>query len=315
MGSASRLASLPTIAALESLPVLEGARRGASLQISSRYLDNRISVLTAVDAEAFAGRLEGLRRSRRIFADATASVDAVTVDALVEAGEELQGTYLEMPEAARLDSAFPGDTVVVPELLGTGEGIRFGARVYFFLAGDGPDAREILRRNAEAVVNDERSAFERYKGRLHGYPECCVEHFVERATGDDPPEVRSVRPIESAVRGGRIGTDQTGSIAEIVPDLLERSYAYAFFSRAFFPHPGCEAARERGTEIHETLVDEVDGTLARDYVRLNCALAYVVAANTGSHGKGELPPVGTLGTEQSYLYLPLAGTLSASRYS
>lgn len=309
MGSASRVAGLPTLA------VLEGARRGASVQVSSRYLDNRITVLTAVDEEVFAERLEGLRRSRRIFKGATASVDSVTVDSLVEASEELRETYLEMPEAASLRSSFSGDTVVVPELLGTPDGIQFGARAYFFPAGDGPDPMEVVRRNVEAMVDDERSAFERYKGELHGYPECCVDHFVERATGDDSPEVRSVRPFESAVRGDRIGADRTASIEEIVPTLLEKPYAYAFFSRAFFPHPECEAARERGRRIYETLADEVDETLARDYVRLNYALAYVVARNTMTPGRREFPPAGALGREQSYLYLPVRVTLTASRYS
>lgn len=315
MVSASRVAALPTLTALEAVPVLEGARRGASVQVSSRYLDNRIAVLTAVDEEAFAERVEGLRRSRRIFEDATASVDSVTVDALIEAGEELRETYLEMPEAERLRSAFPGESVVVPELLGTAEGIRFGMRAYFFPDGDGPDPMDVVRRNVEAVVNDERSAFERHKGRLHGYPECCVDHFVERATGDDSPEVRSVRPLASTVRGGRIGSDRTSSIEEVVPDLLDESYAHAFFSRTFFPHPGCEEARERGERIYETLADEFEETLAHDYVRLNYALAYVVARNTMSHGRRELPPVGALGREQSYLFLPLGVTLTASRYS
>lgn len=315
MGSASSVGALPTVAALEALPVLEGVRRGASVQVSSRYLGNRISVLAAVDRETFPERIQGLQRSRRILEDASASVDAVSVDELVDAGEALRETYLEMPETERLRSAFPGDTVVVPELLGTAGGIRFGARAYFFPPGDGPHPMEIVRRNVEAVVDDDRAAFERYKGRLLGYPERCVEHFVERAAAADPPEVRSVRPLESAVRAGLIGARRTPSIDEIVPGLLRKDYAYAFFSRAFFPRPGSEEARERGEAIYETLVDAVDEPLARDYFRLNYALAYVVARNTVAHERREFPPVGALGEEQSYLYLPLRGTLTASRYS
>lgn len=315
MGSASRVAALPTLAALEALPVLDGARRGASVQLSSRYIENRIAVLTAVDGEAFAERVEELRRSRRILKDASANVDSVTVDELVGACEELRETYLEMPEAARLRSASPGEAVVVPELLASSGGTRFGARAYFFPAGDGPDPGEIVRRNVEAVVVDDRAAFERYQGRLQGYPECCIEHFVDRTPGVDSPEVRSVRPLESTIRGNRVGAGRTPSIEEVVPDLLEKPYAHAFFSRTFFPHPGCDEARERGKRIYGTLAEEVGETLARDCFRLNYVLAYVVARNTMSHERRELPPVGALGEEQSYLYLPLRATVTATRYS
>ena len=313
MTSPSDVDTLPTFVALETLPVLTGHKRSASVQITTRYLDNRTRVLTSLDDGAFADRVTALRESRDVL-QADVSIDAFEASALLTAAEDLRETFSEMPELTFLRSGYPGDCVAVPEFLHTENGLEFGLRVHFFRAGDAPTPAEIIRRNVDAVIEDEQRAFEQYLGRLHGYPDCCISGFMNRAPNAPGPEVRSVEPFVSSIRADAIGTGSDGSIEAILPDFFTDEYAYAFFSRQFFPEPRCDTARERGTEIRDSLAAALDETLVRDHFRLNAALGYTVAYSTVPE-RERYPAVGALGTEHVYSYLPLKGTLTLPRYA
>ena len=313
MTSPSEVDTLPTFIALETLPVLTGDKRGASVPLPTRYFENRIGVLTSLDDEGFADRIAALRESLDLL-QADVSIDAFEASALRTAAEQLRETFFEMPEVAFLRAGFPSDCVAVPELIYAEGRLQFGLRVHFFRVGEAPTPAEIIRRNVDAVFEDEQREFERYQGRLHGYPECCISHFTNRAPNTMGPEIQSVEPLRSVIRADLIGTGSGVSIDEILPDFFADEYASAFFSRQFFPEPQCEAARDRGTEIHDALETALDETLVHDYFRLNYALGYVVAYNTLREGE-ELPVVGALGIEHVYSYLPLKATLTLPRYA
>ncbi|WP_458187720.1 hypothetical protein [Haladaptatus sp. NG-WS-4] len=305
--------ALPTHAALEAMPVLTGEKRGASVQLSDVYFENQLSVLRRLDETAFAERIGALQRSYETLDSIQMRIDAFEQSALQDAAMELYETARETPEAIQFRENFPGTSFTVPELLRTeNSSIDFGWRTYFFRADEAPEPQEVVRRNVAEVINDSEREFERYQGGLHGYPDCCIERFLDRPSTGPPPEQRSVDALESVVRSSRIG--QSGvSITDILPDFFEHRHAYAFFSRAFFPEPDCGTAQSRGKRIYESLVTEVPEPLVRDYFRLNYALCYTLAHSLTPRG-GELPRVGTLGTEHVYSYLPLANALTVPRY-
>ncbi|WP_433629352.1 hypothetical protein [Halomicrococcus sp. NG-SE-24] len=303
--------NLPAVVALEALPVLTGTRRSASIQLSEKYLENRIAVLSALDIDPTSERIDALRRSRRLL-DTEVSIESFDADAFLEAMNELRETYRRIPEVTFLQENYPGTCIVVPELVRNRNKIEFGARIYFHPEDHAPKPREIVRRNVTAIVNDDEHAFDRYKGRIHGYPECCIASFAER--NSESPERRSVASLETQVRADSIGTDANVSIEDILPDFFATPAAYSFFSRQFYPEPQCHAAQSRGEEIYEELSNELSEVVARDHFRLNYALCYTVTASLG-RGNGELPAVGALGTEHIYHYLPLKNALSIPRYN
>ncbi|MFB6106288.1 MAG: hypothetical protein ABEJ70_04870 [Halobacteriaceae archaeon] len=301
----------PTLVALETLPVLRGARPGASVQFTDRYLSNRVRVLEA-GPEPSPERLAALRETVAGF-DVPLHVDRLDRPSLREGADRLRAAYRELPAVDLLREEFPGRCLALPEFLRAGGQIQYGLRLYFFRSGAGPDAGEVLDRNVDAVLADDQRAFERYQGELFGYPDCCVTAFEERAPGQPSPERRSVDPLADALDADRLG-DADASVDEVVPDLFENPYAPAFYARKFYPEPRCDAARDRGEAVLEALTDAYGARLARDYVRLNYALAYWAARAIEREG-GDLPSVGALGAEQAHLYRPLAETLALPRYA
>ncbi|EFW90724.1 hypothetical protein ZOD2009_17750 [Haladaptatus paucihalophilus DX253] len=309
---ATALSSLPAFAALETAPVLVGRKDGASIQMSDLYFENQLSVLRNLDSASFTDRIAALEESYEIVQNASIHLNSLSVGTLEHAANNVHETYRSMPETKRLRSAFPGDCLTVPEFVRTGgNGIDFGLRAYFFREGDAPDAGEIIRRNVVGVVEDTEREFERYQGGLHGYPECCIDAFMDRSPEAPAPEVRSVEAL-SCIREDRIGA-RGASITDILPDFFEDPHAYAFFSRKFFPEPGCATAEERGRDVFEGLTTAFPETMVRDSFRLNYALCYTLAHSLTPEG-GKLPRVGSLGTEHVYAYLPLKNALSVPRY-
>lgn len=315
MAASSETAALPSFVALEVLPVLAGEKRAASIQLTTTYLENRAAVLTSLDSRGTEKRVDQLRKSRKFLDNVSITVDAVETEALRTAAEDVQESLQELPEVEHLRSAYPGECVVVPEFLRTETGIQFGQRVYFFRDGEAPPATELIRRNVEAVVDEAQRAFEDYQGELHGYPECCVDHFTDRQPASPSPEQRSLAPLDASVHDDLVGIGATVSIERIVDDVFETEYAFAFCSRKFFPEPRCGAAQSFGRTLYETLTSEfeLDGELVRDLYRLNVALGYLLA-QTGRDSPGELPEVGDLGTEHVCFHLPLKSALTVSKY-
>jgi hypothetical protein len=309
---AAALSSLPSFVALEAAPVLMGRKDGASIQMSDRYFENQLSVLRSLDGASFTDRIDSLSDSYETVRNASIHLNSLSVGTLEHAANNLHETYRSMPETKLLRSSFPGDCLTVPEFVRTGgDGIDFGLRAYFFREGDAPDPEDVIHRNVVGVVEETERDFERYQGGLHDYPDCCIDAFMHRSPGAPAPEVRSVEAL-SCVREERIGASGV-SVADVLPDFFEDPHAYSFFSRKFFPEPDCGTAPERGRDIFEGLTAAFSERMARDTFRLNYALCYTLAHSLTPEG-GELPLVGSLGTEHVYAYLPLKNALSVPRY-
>jgi hypothetical protein len=187
--------------------------------------------------------------------------------------------------------------------------------VYLFREGEAPDPGEVVRENVGAVVEADRERFEGYRGRLHGYPDCCVDRYVDRRPDGTPPEVRSVEPLAERVDDAALagGPDPSASLADLLPDLLSEPAAFAFFAREFFPGPGCERARRRGVRVYDALAERVAEALVRDYFRFNAGWSVLVAEAT-REGHGAPPAPGALGREHLLLHLPERTVTSPPRY-
>lgn len=281
---------LPAFVALATLPVLAGAKRGTSVQLSTTHFENWITVLTGLDEERTQAQVEALRDARAFVGDLNITVESVATEPLLTAAEGLQEELRDLSAVADLRARYPGDCVVVPEFLRTETQISVGARLYFFRADKAPSASEILRRNVTNVVEDDQRAFKRYQGALHGYPDCCIEQFTDRQPGSPSPEQRSVRPLDSHIHDHLLGTSPDVSIQQIVPEFFELESAYAFCSRKFYPGPECRTAQRFGRTVFETLTTEfeLDETLVRDHYRLNFALCVHLAESLAT-GPGEPP--------------------------
>ncbi|WP_231186755.1 hypothetical protein [Haladaptatus sp. DYF46] len=309
---AAALSSLPSFVALETAPVLMGRKDGASIQMSDRYFENQLSVLRSLDGASFTDRIESLSQSYETVQDASIHLDSLSVGTLEHAANNVHETYRSMPETKLLRSSFPGDCLTLPEFVRTGgNGIDFGLRAYFFREGDAPDPEDVIHRNVVGVVEETEREFERYQGGLHDYPDCCIDAFMDRSPDADAPEVRSVEAL-SCVREERIGASGV-SITDILPGFFEEPHAYSFFSRKFFPESDCVTAQECGRDILEGLTAAFPDRMARDIFRLNYALCFTLAHSLTPEG-GELPRVGSLGTEHVYASLPLKNALSVPRY-
>lgn len=306
--------ALPAIAALDAHSVLEGTRPGASLQLDETYFTGQLRVLRALESVSdVESRIHDLERSLELYSEITLELDTPTRENLLEASRRFRTLLQQLPEVNALRNAFPGTCVVFPEWLRTEREIKYGARIYLFRNGTVPDPEEIVRRNVDAVVDQDRTSFDGYRGRLHGYPECCIEFHSDRTA---PPEVRSVTPFEEYVDEAALdGAPNTStSIARLVPGLLEDDASYGFFAKAFYPGPGCSAAAAKGREIFGELAESYGETVARDHFRLNFATSYVRGRGV-LEGAERLPEPGSLGREHLYFYLPLGSLLTVSRYS
>ncbi|MFA9515776.1 hypothetical protein ACERIT_00910 [Halopenitus sp. H-Gu1] len=313
----TELGGLPTFLALDTVSVLDGTRRGASVQIDETYLDGQRTAIETIDAESrFERRLRSVDRTREIYDEVDIDIASFTEENLWDASRRYRELLQRLPETQYLKRAFPETCFVVPEWIRSPSEVTYGPRVYFFREDDAPDPESIIEANIEAVLEDTREAFDRYRGRLHGYPDCCLERFSSADRESDlGPEEASVEPIADYIDDDRLaaGPDPTVSITEIVSGLFETPDAYAFFVREFFPEPGCETARRRGIEVYETLSEVVSETLVQDHFRMNAGWNYVLARSLREVDPGR-PAPGLLGREHLFSYLPLSVTSSLPRY-
>lgn len=317
MSSHSAVDGLPGFAALDAQTVLEGERPGASLQLTEGYLSGQRRVLEAVDLPGSADeRIEVCRESRRIWGDVHVDIGSCTERNLREASTRLCELLRGLPEVRYLKAQYPETCFVLPEWLRTPDEIQYGARVYFF-ADESPTPDEVLERNIRAVLDESQAAFDRYQGSLYGYPECCVDHYAEttRAPDRDTPESRSIAPLEDLVNEDRIerGSPRSSSITEILPGFFEEPHAYAFFAHAFYPEPGCEAARRTGVSIYEALAESLPESLVRDYLRFTFGWSYLLAGSARQRSD-TVPEPGAFGREHALLYLPLRVLLGTALY-
>ncbi len=320
MDPRTALADLPTFIALESTSVLTGHRRSASFPLDLPYLQSveraeRAYATASEDSDRSQRRIETAERSRLQLQTTQVSVDALELDPLRETSERLRVLAAQLPEVQFLRESYPGETVVVPEWLRYGRSVEWGLRVYLFRAGEAPAPGTIVDRNLDAVVEGTRSEFEQYQGHLHGYPDCCIEAFLERAGDDERPEARSVAPLadridERALHG-------QSSIETVLPEFFESDRASAYFAREFFPEPDCETAHEMGEAVIDAMTAHLDTTLVRDFVRLNYAYCYAVATRLASASVAtgaDRPGAGDLAAEHQLWYLPLGTTAEMPRY-
>jgi hypothetical protein len=105
------------------------------------------------------------------------------------------------------------------------------------------------------------------------------------------------------------------SIHDIVDGLFESPDAYAFFTREFFPEPGCPTARRLGTTIFDLLTEAYSTPLVKDFFRINAAWSYQIAQRLTAEGAADTrPDPGSVGAEQRDFYLPLAAVSQLPAY-
>ncbi|MFD1587368.1 hypothetical protein ACFR9U_10255 [Halorientalis brevis] len=320
MDPRAALADLPTFIALEATSVLTGHRRGASFPLDLPYLQSvvqaaRAYATTSGDSERSQRRIECVHQSRLRLQTTQVSVDELELDPLRETSARIRDVAAQLPEVQFLRESYPGDAVVVPEWLRYGRSVEWGLRVYLFRGGEAPAPETVVDRNLEAVVDGSRSEFEEYQGRLHGYPDCCIDAFLERASDDERPEARSVAPLADRIDERALGG--SSSIETVLPEFFASDHADAFFAREFFPEPDCETAREMGTTVFDAMTAHLDTTLVRDFFRLNYAYCYAVAmtlSNASVAAGAGRPGAGDLAAEHQLWYLPLGTTAAMPRY-
>lgn len=313
------VAALPTFSALDVRAVIEQKRRGASIQVDESYFRGQDLAIEAVGtASTLTDRRNIVSQSRRFYDQIQVDFDSLTRDNLISASTRFRQLLQRLPEVQYLKQVFPETCFIVPEWLRTGGEVKYGARIYFFRDDTAPAPSDILQRNIEAVVADDRADFEQYQGYLHGYPKCCIEYFStherQKKTG---PELEAVEPIENYIDDDVIAEHQacSASIEDIVDGIFETPQAYAFFAREFYPEPGCEQARHRGVSIYETLSNTYPEALVKDYFRLNAGWSYLMAKATAPEQMSAKRPVpGSLGREHLRFYLPLRVTVTTPRY-
>ncbi len=312
-------AALPAFTALDTHAVREGERRGASIQLDTRYFRGQELALQAVgDGSTLTERRDIASRSRDVYDQVRLDLDALTRETLESASAKYRRVLQQIPEVQYLKRNFSETCFVVPEWLKAGGNVNYGGRVYFFRDEDAPEPTDVLQRNIEAVVDDDRARFERYQGILHGYPECCVDYFTDYVRGEETgPELEAVETIADRIDDEMISddVDRSVSIEEITDGLFEIPQTYAFFTREFYPEPGCERARRRGVSIYETLRETYPGALVDDYFRINVGWSYLMANATAPETEqADRPFPGSLGWEHLLFYLPLSVALATPRY-
>lgn len=314
----SGVTALPTLLALDAHAVLDGQRRGTSVQMDDTYFTGqRVALESVKDVPAVRRRRKIVAESAAVYDDVHIDFEAPTEPQLMEASRRFREILQALPEVQFLRESFPGTCLVVPEWLRTEDRVKYGARIYFMRDGEAPDPETIIRRNVDAVVTDSRPEFERYVGDLHGYPECCVESFMTHQRGrETAPEIESTGPLAEHVDEDALGSEEGVAdrpIEDVVTDVFEAPDVYGFFTREFFPEPGCDVARRRGLAIYEALLDAFPERLVEDHFRFNVGWNYVLARSLGQPD-GNRPTPGALGTQHCQFYLPLGPMLSHSRY-
>lgn len=307
--------ALPAFVALDSYSVLTGQRRGTSIQLDETYFTGQLGALQNFDIGSAADqRAEILENSRRTYAGIDIELDSLTEENLWDASTKFRRKLQRVPEVSYLTQNFPGQCFVVPEWLRTGKRLHYGARIYFFGDENPPEPEDILRENIEAIVADSFETFERYQGQLHGYPDCCIEFYQNRSPDAPSPEWRAVEPFADRIRSDALGQGLALSMDEIFSTTPGREEISGFFTREFFPEPGCETAKTKGRTIYEDLESAMPEDLVRDYFRLNFGIDYLVAQAVHQSGDRR-PEPGEFGREHLLFYLPLREVLTMPRYA
>lgn len=316
MSDSEGLRALPAFVALDAYPVLEELRRGASFQLNETYFNGQLRILQALDSvTGFENRVKTLKQSLDLYNDITIDIETLNRENLLEASQRFRDILQQLPEIMALQNTFPGTCMVVPEWLRTEQEVKYGARVYLFRADDAPDPDEIIRKNVESIITEDQERFDRYRGRLHGYPDCCIRFLHDRIS-DSPPETRSVEPFSKHVNDDLLENHEntSASISQIVSDFSSTDEFYSFFARAFYPESGCETAISKGREIYEEIADSFSEALAEDHFRLNFGISYMRGRGVLEGAKSH-PTPGVLGREHLYFYLPLQSLQTLSRYT
>jgi len=314
MSLSHEVEKLPAFAGLDGHAVLAGHRRGSSIQLDETYFEGQLRALQHPETESkFTYRRQMLEDSRETCSTIRVQIDSFSEQNLWEESNRLRRKLQRMPEVNYLAHQFPGRCFVVPEWLRTENRLHYGSRVYLFRDEDAPEPTDILAENIDAVVNDTADTFERYQGKLHGYPDCCIDFYENRAPDRPCPEWRSVEPFADWIDENAIGND-VSSIDAVFSRSLDTEDIRAFFAREFFPEPGCETATETGTAIYEGLSTVLQDQLVHDYFRLHFAYNYFVA-RTMIEGGDRRPQAGQLGREHLLFYAPLESLVSSSPYA
>lgn len=313
------VAALPTFAALDARAVLDGERRGASIQVDERYFRGQELAIETINATSSLTKRQGMAaQSRTLLEQTQVDLDSLTRESLQSESASFRESLQQLPEVEYLQQRFPGSCFIVPEWQQTGGDVTYGARIYLFRESDAPVPSDVLDRNIDAVLADDQAAFAAYQGALHGYPECCIEYYTEHdRQANTGPEVDAMEAIETYVDDelGSGNMDRSTSIEELLGGLFKTPQAYAFFAREFFPTPGCEQARRRGISIYETLCESYPEKLVKDYFRINAGWSYLMAKATTPDGRrSNRPSPGSLGLEHLLFYLPLSVTRTNPRY-
>lgn len=313
--------SLPAFVALDGHTVIDGDRPGTSLQLDGTYFSGRLRALRTVDegVETVSDsgrdrRIRRLRRSWEEYEDIGIEVDSLTERNLRDASSRFRRQLQRIPEVKHLRREFPGCCFVVPEWLRSGDRLHYGARVYFFPKVDSPTPEEIIQENVEAIADERFEPFERYQGRLHGYPDCCIAFYHERSPSAPSPEWRSIEPFTDRIDEDALGAGPSVSLDEVLTPFTEWKESCAFFTREFFPEPGCDTARTKGRAIHEALSSAASSRLVEDYFRLIFGYNYLVARAVQTGGTHR-PAPGEIGREHLLFYLPFRELSTMPRYS
>ena len=316
--SETAVGALPTFAALDSYLILEQRRNGSSIQLDESYFRGQTQAIDAVETTAALDKRRTIvSQSRQLYNRIQIDFDSLTRETLESASASFRRLLQQLPEVRYLKQQFPATCFAIPEWIRSEGTVDYGARIYFFGEESAPTPDEILHRNIEAVVSDTRADFERYQGRLHGYPDCCVDWFStydrQQTTA---PEVAAVDPIADCIDDDALqaGPPVSASVDELTDGLFETPAVYGFFTREFFPEPNCDRARRDGLSMYDALCEEFPDALVEDFFRLNAAWSYLMAQATIGAGRSERPAPGSLGREQLLFYLPLSSTVSVSKY-
>ncbi|WP_280536813.1 hypothetical protein [Halopenitus sp. POP-27] len=310
----SDVLALPAFAALDVRAVMEEERRGASIQVDNEYFRGQELAVDAVETvSSLTERQRIASQSRQVYDQIQIDFDSLTRENLKSASTRYRDLLQQLPEVRYFKQQFSGTCFVIPEWLRTPQRVNYGARIYFFREDDAPAPTDVLDRNIDAVVTGDRGEFEQYQGALHGYPECCIEHFSEcERTEEMGPELEAVEPVADHIDTSEIsknGEIPSTSIDTITDGIFESPHVYAFFAREFYPEPDCDQARHRGISIYDTLRDVYPEPVVKDYFRINAGWSYLMAEATTPDTKGSSrPSPGSLGREHLLFHLPLAVT-------
>jgi hypothetical protein len=309
---------LPTFAALDSYAVLNQERRGASIQVDTSYFRGQMTVMDAIDSVNLTKRHEIAIQSYNLYDDIDIDFVSLTEENLQTASTRFRQILQQMPEVQYLKHTFPETCFIVPEWLRTYGRVHYSARIYFFREDSAPTPNEIIQRNIEAVVANKQTDFEQYQGRLHGYPDCCIDHFASyNRQREAAPELAAIEPLTDAITDDAIqeSSSPSTSIENLFDGLFEIPAVYAFFAREFYPEPECQQARQQGISIYDVLCDRYPERLIKDFFRINVGWSYQMAQGvTSPIEESSKPSPGTFGREQLLFHLPLSEITTLPRY-